>query len=71
MVACRAAVPWSGWGTAGLPRPIPRFLGWPADRLQAHIDPWGMTGLYPRLMHALDSKGYKKVEKIERALDRA
>ena len=48
---------------------IKHFDGWPADRLQAHIDPWGMHGLYARLRHALNSKGYQKVEQIARMLD--
>ena len=47
---------------------IKHFDGWPADRLQAHIDPWGVVGIYARMRHALDSRGYIKVERIARDL---
>ena len=44
------------------------FEGWPADRIQAHIDPWGVGGPVVLLMHLLDYHGYKDVERIRRMI---
>ncbi len=40
------------------------FVGWPADKIQAHIDPAGFGW-----RHLLDYQGYRDVERIEALLD--
>ncbi|MEM8882901.1 MAG: hypothetical protein AAGD14_02390 [Planctomycetota bacterium] len=47
---------------------VKHFAGWPDDRLQAHIDPWGVGGPWTALMHLLDYHGYRDEERIARAL---
>jgi len=44
------------------------FAGWPFDRMQAHIDPWGVGGPLTKLMHLLDYNGYRDTERISRLL---
>ena len=58
---------------------LKHFDGWPPDRIQAHIDPWGLavpaafwlTVLGPpvvALLHALSPDGYRNVDRIRRIL---
>jgi len=47
------------------------FPGWPDDKLQAHIDPWGVGGPWTILMHLLDYNGYRDVERIRTAMHEA
>jgi len=48
---------------------IKHFDGWPADQLQAHIDPFGVVGPVTWILHALTARGYKRVERIARAIE--
>jgi hypothetical protein len=47
---------------------IKHFDGWPADKLQAHIDPHGIGGLIRWLRHVCDYNGYRDVRRIRRLL---
>ena len=48
---------------------IKHFDGWPASRLQAHIDPFGVVGPVTWILHALTARGYKRVERIARNIE--
>jgi len=47
---------------------IKHFAGWPADRIQAHVDPWGVGGPLVALLHLLNYNGYRDTERISRLL---
>jgi hypothetical protein len=49
---------------------IKHFDGWPPDRLQAHIDPYGVVGPLTWILHALTPRGYRNVERIRSRLTR-
>ena len=47
---------------------LKHFAGWPDERIQAHIDPYGIGGVWTTLMHLYDYNGYRDVERISRML---
>ena len=47
---------------------IKHFVGWPEERMQAHIDPYGIGGAWILIMHLLDYNGYRDAERILRLL---
>ena len=47
---------------------IKHFVDWPAQKVQAHIDPHGVGGPIRWLRHLLDYNGYMDVRRIERLL---
>ena len=47
---------------------IKHFAGWPADLMQAHLDPWGVGGPLIALLHLLDLGSYRDSERISRLL---